>query len=57
MNEHTDDEYFDIKDLKKYMSLPVEKKLIYLQEANRFFLETVPSESKKAWEILKRNGW
>jgi len=56
-NEPTDDEYFDIEDLKKYISLSVEEKLIYLQEVSRFFAEAVPNESKKAWEILKKNGW
>ena len=56
-NEENIDEYFDIEDLKRYMSLSVEKKLNYLEEINRFLMEAMPAESKKAWEELKRQGW
>jgi hypothetical protein len=55
--EHPGDDYFDVEDLKKYMSLSVEKKLIYLQEMSNFFREIMPPENKKAWEELKKNGW
>jgi hypothetical protein len=55
--EHPDDDYFDVEDLKRYMSLSVEEKLVYLQEMNNFLREVMPHESKKAWEELKRNGW
>ena len=55
--EHLVDDYFDVEDLKRYMSLSVEEKLIYLQEMNDFFREVMPLESKKAWEELKKNGW
>ncbi len=51
------DDYFNIEDLKAYMSLSVEDKLIYLQELNSFLSEVVPNESKKAWERLKEEGW
>ena len=51
------DDYFNIEDLKVYMSLSVEDKLIYLQELNIFLSEVVPNESKKAWERLKEEGW
>ena len=51
------DDYFNIEDLKAYMSLSVEEKLIYLQEINSFFAEIVPDENKKAWEKLKQEGW
>ena len=51
------DDYFNIEDLKAYMSLSVEEKLIYLQELNSFLSEVVPNESKKAWEQLKEEGW
>ena len=56
-HEYPGDDYFDVEDLKKYMSLSVEEKLIYLQEMSNFFREVMPSESKKAWEELKKNGW
>lgn len=55
--EYTSDEYFDVEDLRRYMSLSVEEKLIYLQEINSFFIDAMPSESKKAWEELKKSGW
>ena len=32
------DGYFDVNDLKRYMSLSVEEKLVYLEEINSFFL-------------------
>ena len=51
------DDYFNIEDLKRYMALSVEKKLVYLQEINRFLLEAMPHGSKKAWEELKKAGW
>ena len=51
------DDYFNIEDLKTYMSLSVEDKLIYLQELNSFLSEVVPNESKKAREKLKQEGW
>ena len=51
------DDYFNIEDLKAYMSLSVEDKLIYLQELNSFLAEIVPDENKKAWEKLKQEGW
>lgn len=57
VSEYTRDEYFDVEDLRKYMSLSVEEKLIYLQEINSFLTEAMPSESKKAWEELKKSGW
>ena len=59
MDKHEEnvDEYFDIEDLKRYMSLSVEEKLNYLEEINRFLIEAMPAESKKAWEELKRQGW
>jgi len=56
-SEDTIEEYIDVEDLKKYIALSVEKKLIYLQEVNSFFMEAMTPQSKKAWEKLKRNGW
>ena len=52
-----DDVYFDIEDLKRYMSLSVEEKLNYLEEINSFLAEVMPIKSKKAWEELKKIGW
>ncbi|MBW2609922.1 MAG: hypothetical protein JRC68_06225 [Deltaproteobacteria bacterium] len=59
MNKGEDraDDYFDVEDLKRYMSLSVEEKLVYLQEINSFLMEAMPDGSKKAWEELKKNGW
>ena len=55
--EHPVDEYFDVEDLKRYMSFSVEEVLIYLQEMNDFFMGVMPPESKKAWEELMKSGW
>lgn len=52
-----DDEYFDIEDLKRYMSLSVEEKLNYLEEINSFLAKVMHMKSKKAWEELKKIGW
>ena len=59
MDKHEEnvDEYIDIEDLKRYMSLSVEEKLIYLERMNSFMREAMPPESKKAWEELKKIGW
>jgi len=51
------EEDFDMEDIKRYMSLSVEKKLNYLEEMNNFFMEAMPQESKDAWERLKQSGW
>lgn len=56
-DEDNNDEYFNVEDLKRYMALTAEQKLIYLEEMNKFFHEAMPPESKKAWEELKKNGW
>ena len=59
MDKHEEkvDEYIDIEDLKRYMSLSVEEKLIYLEKMNSFMREAMPPESKKAREELKKIGW
>ena len=49
-SKNNTDDYFNIEDLKAYMALSVEEKLVYLQEINCFFVEVIPDESKKAWE-------
>ncbi len=54
--DNTDD-YFNIEDLKAYMSLSAEEKLVYLQEINSFFAEVMSDERKKTWEKLKQEGW
>ena len=56
-DEENVDEYFNVEDLKRYMSLSVEEKLIYLEKMNSFMREAMPPESKKAWEELKKIGW
>ena len=55
--DQDDEEYFNLEDLKRYMSLPVEEKLRYLQEINAFFNQFMPPENKKVWEELKKAGW
>ncbi len=54
--EHAN-EYVDVEDLKRYMSLSVEEKLNYLEEMNSFLKEAMPVENKRAWEELKKMGW
>ena len=56
-DEERADEYVDVEDLKRYMSLSVEEKLTYLEEMNSLLSEAMPPESKKAWEELKKRGW
>ena len=55
--EEKADDYFDVEDLKRYISLSAEEKLVYLEEINNFLMEAMPDKSKKAWEELKKNGW
>ena len=56
-SHQSDDDYFNIEDLKAYMSLSVEEKLIYLQEINSFLAKVMPDDNKKVWEKLKQKGW
>lgn len=53
----SEDDYFNIEDLKAYMSLSVEEKLIYLQEINSLLAKVMPDDNKKIWEKLKQKGW
>ena len=48
---------YDIEDLKRYMAIPAERKLQFLEEANAFFSRVMPRKNKVAWEKLKRAGW
>lgn len=57
VDEDRIDDYFDVEDLKRYMSLSVEEKLVYLPEINSFLIEAMPAESKNAWEELKKSDW
>ena len=56
-DEDKTEEYFNVENMKRYMTLSAEQKLTYLEEANNFFRETMSPESKKAWEELKKSGW
>lgn len=56
-DEDKTEEYFNVEDMKRYMALPVEQKLAYLEEMNKFFQEAMSPESKQAWEELKKSGW
>jgi hypothetical protein len=56
-NKDDNEEYFNVEDLKRYMALTVEQRLTYLEEANKFFHETMSPENKNAWEELKKSGW
>jgi hypothetical protein len=55
--EKASEEDFNLDDLKRYMSLSAEEKLNYLEAMNIFLMESMPDESKKAWEELKKRGW
>ena len=43
--------------LKKYIGLPVKKKLARLEETNQFFDRFMPDKNKKIWLALKKKGF
>jgi hypothetical protein len=49
--------YYDIKELKAYMKLPVSKKLQCLEEMNEFLDAFTPVENKKLQQKLKNMGY
>lgn len=57
MRKKQKDDYYNLDDLKAYMSMPAKDKLIYLAEINKFLSKITPLESKRNWEELKKRGW
>ena len=47
---------FDMKYIKKYIKLPAEKKLEWLEESNRFLRRITPKRAKQLNEELKKIG-
>ena len=47
----------NIDQLKTYMQLPVEKKMEYLEQLNKFLDLATPLKNKKIWKRLKTMGW
>jgi len=47
----------EIERMKEFIKLPLKKKLQYLEELNAFFHQNMPKKSKKAWEIIKEQGF
>lgn len=48
---------YDIEVFLRYSSLPIGKKLQYLDEANEFFYKLTPKANRLAWQKLKEEGW
>ena len=48
---------FDRDSLRKYMALPAEQKLDYLERMNQMLDALMPPQSKKIWQELKNRGW
>ncbi len=48
--------FYDIseEDIKKYISLPVEMRLEWLEDANRFLFYALDEKAKKIRELLKK---
>ena len=40
-----------------FMSLPLKKKLSFLEQLNRFFDKAMPHENKMIWEKLRQKGF
>jgi hypothetical protein len=43
--------------IKRCLSLSYEERLKELERLNKFIFETMPEDSKKAWERLKKSGY
>ena len=50
-------EFINDEDLKRYMALPVEKKLEYLEEMSQFLNEAMPQENKEIAKKLREEGF
>jgi len=46
--------YCDMNQIKEYMKLPVEWKLTWLEEANKFCHFCLPSHNKEIWEKFRK---
>lgn len=53
----SENQEFDLEDIKYFMSLSLKQKLKYLEELNSFFQKHTPRENRKTWEILKQQGF
>lgn len=51
------DQYINDEDLKRYIDLPLEKKLEYLEEMNKFLDAVMPEENKKIARKLREEGF
>lgn len=51
------EEEFDLERIKHFISLPVRKKLQYIEDLQGFLQRTMPERSKKIWEKLKKEGF
>ena len=50
-------EFINDEDLKRYMALPAEKKMEYLEEMNQFLNEAMPQENKEIAKKLREEGF
>jgi len=62
MNKKNDDwtienSEYDVEACLHYRSIPITKKLEYLDEMNEFFYKLTPKENRLAWEKLKEMGF
>ena len=62
MNKKNDDwiiknSEYDIETCLRYRSIPITKKLEYLDEMNEFFYKLTPKENRLAWQKLKEEGF
>lgn len=48
---------YDIETCLRYRSIPITKKLEYLDEINEFFYKLTPKENRLAWQKLKELGF
>lgn len=48
---------YDLETCLRYRSIPISKKLEYLDETNEFFNKLTPLKNKRAWEKLREEGW
>lgn len=44
----------DDEQILKYLQVPIEQRLEWLEEANRFLLEATPPEVREIWQKFRR---
>lgn len=57
MEANNPPEEFSREELKRTMDLPATVKLQHLENMNKFLAKAMSPKARRAWTILKQQGW